>query len=113
MTIDLNNLQLKFKFTDNDEMPATMTLLLGQYEVRGFSIRKSKFEENKEPFVVYPPANRSKKGGWIKIFWTDNIELWKSFSKAVLVKFNSEHTEYLLNQQFNEKDIINLKDIKL
>jgi len=113
MTIDLKALKFKFKFTDNPEMPATMTLTIGQFEIRGFTIRKSKFEENKEPFVLFPPANRSWKGSWIKIFWTDDKEIWKLFCKEVLEKFNLEHTEYLLNQQFDSGDLINLKDMKL
>ncbi|MBN1325870.1 hypothetical protein JW977_02735 [Candidatus Falkowbacteria bacterium] len=103
MTIDLNALKFKFKFTDNPEMPATMILIIGQFEIRGFTIRKSIFE-NKEPFVAYPPANRSGGGKWIKIFWTDDKELWNSFCKLVLEKFNTEHTEYLISQSINERD---------
>lgn len=112
MTIDLNALKLKFKFTDNPEMPATMILTIGQFQVRGFTVRKSKYEENNEPFVLFPPANRSAGGKWIKIFWTDDKDLWKSFCKIALDKFSIEHTEYLINQSVGNNNIIPVKDIE-
>lgn len=102
MKINIDDLEFKFKFRDDLEMPATMILIIGQFKVKGFTIRKSKFEENNKRFVLFTPSNRSANGKWIKIFWTDVKDDWKLLEKKVLEEFDKQHSEYLLN-----KDILN------
>lgn len=108
MKIDIKDLKIKFKFRDDPEFPANVTLTIGQFEVRGFSIRKSQFEENSKRFVMYPPASRGGKG-WIKICFVYDKEDWKEFEDWVLKKFEEEHTEYLFGESIksesSEKEI--------
>jgi hypothetical protein len=109
MKIKVNELEYEFKFMENnDEMPAIMTLIIGQFKVKGFRVMKTKFEDNDKRFVLYPPANRTGGGKWIKIFWTDVKEDWSLLEKEALEQFDKEHTEYLLNNSVSD----NLDNIK-
>lgn len=104
MTINIDDLKFKFKFKDDPEMPATMVLIIGQFEVRGFTVRKSKFEENKKRYVLYPPSNRSSSGKWIKIFWTELKEEWELLEKGALKQFEEEQTDKCLRESCSPKE---------
>lgn len=98
MRINVNELSFEFKFKDDDEHPATMILKVGQFQIRGFRIMKTAFEENKKRFVLFPPANRTRNNKWIKIFWTDIKPDWELLENLALKQFNKEHEEYLLSK---------------
>jgi hypothetical protein len=93
MKINISDLDFKIKLTDKDEMPAIVTFVVGQFEIRGFTIRRTKFKESIKRFVLYPPANRVGINKWIKIFWTEDKEEWAKIEDTVLEKFNTEFDE--------------------
>lgn len=98
MKINIDDLKFKFKFReggDSETFPATMVLAIGQFEIRGFSVRKTAFKENPNGFVLFPPANRSSGGKYIKIFFTDIKEDWHKLENKVLERFEKEHTTHL------------------
>lgn len=106
MKINIDNLEFEFKLRgdkkDFDLFPATMILTIGQFKVKGFSVRKTKFEENVNRFVIHPPANRA--GAiWIKLFWADK-EDWELLSKRALKQFDQEHTDYLIENSIELKN---------
>ena len=84
MKINIENLEFKFKFRDNEDLPATMTLIIGQFEVRGFRVRKSKFSDSEQRFVLFPPAVSAGNNKWIKIFFCYDKESWKKLETVVL-----------------------------
>lgn len=104
MKINIEDIEFQFRFHDNEQMPATMTLLIGQFAIRGFKIMKSKFTENKYPFTLFPPSSRTGSGSWIDIFWTDIKNDWEFLKRKALEQFSREHAKYLL-----EKDELELK----
>ncbi|MFA6532994.1 MAG: hypothetical protein WCT22_03280 [Patescibacteria group bacterium] len=104
MRINIDDLKFKFKFKDDPEMPATMVLIVGQFEIRGFTVRKSKFDENAKRYVLYPPANRSASGKWIKIFWTELKEEWELLEKRALKQFEEEQTDKYLRELGSPKE---------
>jgi hypothetical protein len=108
MRIKIEDLEFKFKFRDDEDFPATMTLFIGQFEVRGFTIRKTKFSDNSNNFALFPPANRSGHGKWVKIFFTEIKNDWKELEDRVLQQFNEEHTDYLIKNNNDEIDVNNI-----
>lgn len=95
MQIDIQNIKYKFHFKNNGgNMPCTVDLILGEFLVKGFRIISSEKAPNK--FIFYPPANRTSNGNWIKIFWTDNKELWNQLSEDVLKEFEVENIKNYL-----------------
>ena len=105
--IPYSELQFKFKFTEKDEMPAAMILIIGQFEIRGFAIRMSKFKENSENFFLTVPKRSMGHNNWVAVFFTKPKEEWKKFEKAVLRQFHKEHDEFL-EKELNErtKDLV-------
>ena len=99
MKINIDDLKYEFKFRereDSDAFPATMILRIGQFEVKGFSVRKTGFEENEKGFFLSPPSNRIGGGKWIKLFFTEIKEDWGKLEANALKQFNKEHQEYLI-----------------
>ena len=97
MRININELQFKFKFRDDPEMPATMVLVVGQFEIRGFRVLKSKFEENATRYYIKPPSNKTSRG-WVDIFWVNAPKDWSLLEKLVLEQFSKEQEEKLLKE---------------
>ena len=111
MRIDVNELEFKFKFRDEQDFPATTVLTIGQFEVRGFSVRKTQYKDNAKNFVLFPPASKAGKG-WLKIFFTDDKNNWKLLEEKALKQFDREHTDYLVKEQILPKeDDINVDKI--
>ncbi len=98
MKISIDDLKFKFKFKENDNMPAIMTLIIGQFEVRGFKVLKTQFEENRQKFVIYPPSKSLDHNKWLQLFWTEDKEDWNLLCKKALEQFDKEHTDWLLEQ---------------
>lgn len=92
MNIDIE--ALEFRFQDKSGSPdtlATMTLMIGQFQVRGFRIMRTQYPENGEDLVLFPPSNRSKGGrSWVKVFWTDDKESWSRLQEIALAEFRQE-----------------------
>lgn len=109
MKIDPSELTLKFKFHDKENMPATVTISIAQFEVRGFRVMRTKFDDNASRFVLYPPAIRGGAGRFMDIVRVADKEEWKRFEEFVLSKFDEEHTKHLLST-FEGED--KLKEVK-
>ena len=93
--IDIHEIELIFKFSDDNEAPAKVALDFGLFQIRGFVIRKTKFEENKNKFYVSPPSIRTGKG-WIKIFFADNKNWWGKLENKILSEFDELNDDKLL-----------------
>lgn len=98
MRINIEDLKFKFKFKDDPEMPATMILIIGQFEVKGFRVFKTKFAENTSRYYIKPPANRTGSGKWVDIFWVNVPKDWKLLEKLALEQFEREQEEKLLGE---------------
>lgn len=109
MKIDPKEISLKFKFHDKENMPATVTISIGQFDVRGFRVMRTKFEENKGRFVLYPPAIRGGGGRFMDIVRVADKEDWKQFEQFVLHRFDEEYSTHLMNA-FEGED--KLKDVE-
>lgn len=96
--IDINEIELIFKFCDDNEAPAKVALDFGSFQIRGFVIRKTKFDENKNRFYVSPPSIRTGKGGWVKIFFADNKNWWRKLENKILTEFDESHNNELLKE---------------
>ena len=97
MKIDINEIRFQFKLKDNPQMPAVVTLFIGQFQIRGFRIMKSKFDDSSKRHYLTPPANRLGNGGFIKLFWADK-EDWALLEKRALEQFDEE----LMNQEVSK-----------
>jgi hypothetical protein len=104
MNVNLDELQFEFKFRDEEKFPAQMTLIIGQFKIKGFSVRKSNYEDSDVKFVLYPPASPAGHNKWIKLFWTSSKPDWKMLEEKAIKQFNNEHEEYLLSN-VNTKEI--------
>lgn len=98
MMIDINDLKFKFRFRDDPEFLATMTLVIGPFEIKSFRVFKSQFEENVKRYFIKPPANRGKGGKWIDIFWTNSKDDWALLEEKALEQFAKEQDDYLLGK---------------
>ncbi len=104
MKLNIDELEYKFKFHENEQMPATMTLFMGQFQIRGFRIMKSQYTDNSKRFVLFPPANRTGRGKWIKIFFTEIKDDWALLEQRALAQFDIEHTDYLIGKEINRSN---------
>lgn len=86
MKIDMQNIELAFYPVDRDDLVANLSVQIGQFKVRGFTIRKSKFGDK---FFVSPPHRKLNGGRWVKLFWA-NKEDWGELEKFILDKFLEE-----------------------
>lgn len=98
MNINIDDLKFKFKFRDDPEMPATMTLTVGQFEIRGFRVLKTKFDENTNRYYMKPPANKAGSGKWVDLVWVNAPKDWRLLEKLALAQFDREQTDKLLGK---------------
>lgn len=96
MKIDITTLEYQFKFRDDNDFPATMILKIGQFEIKGFRIMASQYQDSAKRFFLKPPSNRVQNGKWLNIVWMDSKDDWSEFEKFALKKFDDEHTENLM-----------------
>lgn len=104
MIINIDELQFKFKFRNDPEFPATMTLVVGQFQVRGFRIMRTKYEDNKKQYYLKPPSNRTGRGAWIQLFWTDSKDDWKLLEDKALEAFDKEYDEITTGESIKQLD---------
>lgn len=96
MKINKDQLRFKFKFQDKDDFPASMTLSVGQFEIRGFTIRKTQFSTNVKRYVLFPPAKGLGGGKWLHLFRAPDKKDWQELEDIVLEQFDKEHADYLI-----------------
>ncbi|MDD2758316.1 MAG: hypothetical protein PHD72_03010 [Patescibacteria group bacterium] len=68
------------------DVVANVSLVIGKFIVRGFSIRKSKFSDG---LYLSPPHKKLRGGGWAKLFWTDK-ESWKKIERSALGAYQNK-----------------------
>jgi len=113
MNINVDELQFEFKFRDDENFPAQMTLIIGQFKVKGFTVRKTSFEISDKSFVLFPPSSPSGRGKWIKLFWTDDKPDWELLEKKALQSFHNKHTDFVIQGAITKSDKnINPDEIK-
>ncbi|NMC51527.1 hypothetical protein GYA54_02225 [Candidatus Kuenenbacteria bacterium] len=88
MKINIDELEFNFKFKNDDNMPATMTLVIGQFEVRGFKVVATHYESNKNKFKLYPPSKSMGNDKWFHLFFTPDKNEWGKIEQRALEKFN-------------------------
>lgn len=87
MHIDYSELfEITLHFKKNKDVPATVSLSFGPYQIRGFSIRKTKFDDNENDYYLCPPTRWVRGGNYFKLFWADKEE-WEKLEKRVLEEF--------------------------
>jgi DNA-binding cell septation regulator SpoVG len=96
MKIDIQKIEVKFQFKNNENLMAQVTMTLGQFELRGFRIMKTKFKDNKSRFVLFPPAVPCGGGKFMHIVRIVDKKYWEELQDFVLAKFDQEHTEFLM-----------------
>lgn len=102
MKIDPKELQVKFKFTNKEEMLAQVTISAAQFELRGFRIMKTKFTENKNRFVLYPPAIKCGPR-YMNLVQIVNKKDWEELQDFILKKFDEEYDKFYFDL-FKEKN---------
>ncbi len=98
MKINTHEISFRFKFRDDINFPATMTVVIGQFEIRGFTVRKSKFEDANQLYAVFPPSKNVGGPKWLHLFYTPDKKEWVLFEKVALEKFKKEQDRHLLDQ---------------
>ncbi|PIR03773.1 MAG: hypothetical protein COV59_03815 [Candidatus Magasanikbacteria bacterium CG11_big_fil_rev_8_21_14_0_20_39_34] len=98
MTITTADMKFKFKFRDDIDFPASMTLLIGQFEVRGFTVRKSKYPNGSVRHTLYPPSKNVGGAKWLHIFYVPNKEDWAKIERAALDAFYAEFDDHLMHE---------------
>lgn len=88
MYIDVNNIDFDIKFTGKDEMPGTVKIKIGQLELSGFSLRRSKFDSGL-PLVLFPPTAKTRSGNYMKLFFAPT-EDWKRMNEIINKQFINE-----------------------
>ncbi len=98
MKINVDDLVFKFKFRDDGDFPAQVTVTIGQFEVRGFAIRKTNFPTGTKRHALYPPAKSMGGGKWLHIVRAPEKGDWQKFEDIVLEQFDKEYTDYLMTK---------------
>ena len=111
MKINIHDIAYKFKFREDIEFPATMTLIVGQFEVRGFTVRKSKYTDSNQLHAIFPPSKNVGGSKWLHLFYTPDKKEWVLLEKAALQKFNKQHEKYLLDQIQEETSLEDISKV--
>ncbi|PLX26815.1 hypothetical protein C0583_05985 [Candidatus Parcubacteria bacterium] len=104
MKISIEDVNFKFTYRDDEKLPAIGTMLVAQFEINGFTIRKSKFETNTQQFVLYPPSVPYGDKKWKKIFFTEDKIFWDELTKKALNQFSEEYDNYLIGKSIRDND---------
>lgn len=96
MKIDQYNLKYEFKFRDETDFPATMTLIIEEFmEIRNFTIRKSDYRNNELKFFLTPPSIRLKSNKYLSIFRLTEKNEWNRFQIKVIKEFEKQYDTHL------------------
>jgi hypothetical protein len=83
MKISPQDIKATFYPVGKGDLVASLSIQIGQYKIRGFTIRKSKFDDK---YFISPPHRKLSGGKWAKLFWA-NKEDWEELEKLILEKF--------------------------
>ncbi len=111
MKIDPQEVELKFQFRNDDNMPALVTLTIGCWEMRGFRVMKTKFLDNKSRFVLYPPAIRGRSGKFTDVIRLTEKKEWEELQKIVLHKFDQEQNKFLMDDLAKKDQEIDVSSV--
>lgn len=80
----LSNCKISVKILQHPNILAQVTVDFGVLKVKNFTIR-AKDSKN----WVNPPSYPTKKGGWGRIFWTEDAPFWRKLSELILAAFDN------------------------
>ena len=92
MKIRPEDIEVKIEFVQKEKMLARATLILGQFEIRGYKILRSE----KTLLVVYPPAVINSSKHYTDIVRITEKDDWHELQDYILKKYDEavEKTKY-------------------
>jgi len=103
--MNIEEIKFKFKFRDEIDFPATITLILGVFEIRGFCIRKSKYPKGNIRHALYPPSRNVGGYKWMHIFFCSDKKIWAKIEDKALEEFYHQQDKYLLSETESDSKI--------
>ncbi len=104
MKINIEEIQLKIKFVEQEKLKAIISLDFGDFTVKGFRVMKSNYKNDcGEELWLTPPSYRGGGGSYHPIFFIPNKELWKKLEKKIWKEYQIQKEEYY-KKQFDLKD---------
>ena len=98
MQIDTKEIQVKIVLCQEKDLKAIISLNFGDFVIRGFRLRVSKFKslaenENQQEGLWLTPPTYQSKGRYHPIFYVPDVDLWKKIEKKVLREYHKASTE--------------------
>jgi len=95
MKINIEEIQVKIKFIEAENLKAIISLDFGEMTIKGFRVAKSNYKNNfGKEFWLTPPAYRDRTGSYHPIFFIPNKELWKELEEKIWNEYDKQYDEY-------------------
>jgi len=88
MKINIEEIAVKIKFTEQKILKAIIGLDFGDFSVKGFRIMESQFESvRKDKLWLTPPSYRDMGGRYHPIFFIPDKELWEQLEAKIYEEY--------------------------
>lgn len=104
MKINIEEIQVKIKFVEQQILKAIIGLDFGDFTIKGFRVMKSEYKNDYgEELWLTPPSYQGAGGHYHPIFFVPDKELWKKLEKKIWEEYHIQLEEFH-KKQFGLKD---------
>lgn len=100
MTINIEEIIIKIKVTDQQKLKAIAGLDFGDFVIKGFRIMLSDYKDPKgnDLLWVTPPSYQDGGKRYHPIFFLPNKEIWGQLERKILDEYSKQEKEYRKKQ---------------
>ena len=99
MKINIQEIQIKIKFVEQEKLKAIISLDFGDFIIKGFRVMKSEYKNDYgDELWLTPPSYQGAGGRYHPIFFMPNKELWKQLEKKVWEEYRIQIKEFYKKQ---------------
>ncbi len=104
MKINIDEIKVKIKITEEKKLKAIISLDFGDFLVKGFRAMESDYENDYgDKLWLTPPSYRDGGGKYHPIFFIENKELWKKVEEKIWSEYKKKKEDHY-KKQFDLKD---------
>ena len=95
MKIQIENVNVKFKFIENKNLKAIANLDFGEFTIKGFRIRSSQYKNDfGDNLWISPPCYQDKNGKYHPMFYIPNTDIWEEVEVKIWEEYYDKRKEH-------------------
>lgn len=100
MKINIQEIEVKIKITDQQKLKAIAVLNFGDFVIRGFRLMLSEYKDAKGDSLLWvtPPSYQDGGKRYHPMFFVPNKDCWKELENKILNEYDKQAKEFHIKQ---------------